>query len=192
MTMENAQKTLLDGEGSVYVTNNGNNLAIAFLGTARSARDILEWIDGLNTASNDVRLRNISFPKNENIRQDVISQNGTAPLEQPELRGWQRRIIGSGSTMPLSVALQGNRYGISNNDAFLQKLLTSATTQKTGVLQGTVDIQWLKGLLDTINASIESMATRIDWNVRGSDDGWLINWEIDKQAPSPASSSLAK
>lgn len=192
MTMEEMQKTLLNGEGSLYVTTNNNDLAIAFLGTARSAQDILQWIDGLNTASSDVRLRNISFPKNENIRQDVISQNSTASLEQPELSGWQRRIIGSGSSMPLSVALQGNRYGISNNDLFLQKILTSATTQKKGVLQGTVDVQWLKSWLSTINASIESTAKRIDWSAQTSDDGWLVNWEIDKQPPSPASSSLAK
>lgn len=200
-------RTMLAGPMSVVTTRNGATVSVGMIATAAEAQDVDTWAASLDAFDAGSRVRQIVFPKHENVRIDVTPEARTGFRELGEIDGWRVRSIGStGSTLRLFIAVSGRRYAVASDEPLLKSLIARpiAGGQNNASASGTADVGWLFTAADKslgtlgpdLRRSIERLtgqhAARAVWSIRPADVGWLVDWSVTRSLPSPAPRSLVK
>jgi hypothetical protein len=202
---------MLGGPASLTVMRSGSTVSIGLSGSAKSPQALTVWMQMLGMADAGARVRQIVFPKKENVRIDVVPEANTGFHDLGMERGWHlQELGGSGAVRSLMSAVQGPRYVVATDLSLLRSLIAHSATLRPGearrtdvALAGTVDMAWLMSMADhsaeagkEIRAGVKRLlgegSARVTFDARPVDVGWLMNWSITRSTPPSPSRSLVK
>ncbi len=200
---------MLPGPATLVITRAGAEIAVGITGNARSEREIGAWMQAFGTADQGTRVREIVFPKKENTRIDIVPETAAGVRELGDAGAWKLFALGgSGSTTPLYVGVSGHRYAATTEEGLLRSLASDGASEEPGThrtdafITGTADMGWL---LHTAETSLQGAGakqsaerllgpspSRLTFDARPVDLGWLINWSLTRTLPFSPSRSLVK
>ncbi len=197
---------MLTGPATLTVMRNGSSVSVGLSGLAKSEQGLDTWMLLFGMTDAGARVRQIIFPKRENIRTDVVPDtSGFRDLD--EEGGWKLQGLGgSGSARSLVSAVQGQRYVLATDLGLLRSLIAKPATgtHSDAAFGGTADMAWLTGMANQVSAETGTEvregferllgrgSARAAFDARPVDVGWLINWSVTRSTPPTPSRSLVK
>jgi hypothetical protein len=186
---------LLAGPTNLTVhRGSGNDVRIAFSGTARNSKVFREWLSSVASAMTEGNLRTSEFNRKEYVRTDVTAGDENAVIETGVQNGWSLlRVGGSGAEISLFAAQSGRAYVIANNEGLVTVIINANTSGNSTVASGTMDLAWfvtnsekaapfLIPLRPTIEALFGPSPSRLTWRASPIPEGISVQWSLTHAA----------